>query len=172
MKAVPFLPPTVRQLCLILDIMNTDTGRVTACSSPSLLSTASTIARDVFDEGRCYTNRICPEGNNPETGGADLSWLTRGLGKDYLILQTMLRRWPGDEWSQGVLELVADIAKAHHISAESIESIIIDPATANRMYVPEEGYISAMQAQLSMPFMVASSTLILFPDLSGIRLTG
>lgn len=42
---------------------------------------------DALDEPRCYTGVICDD--------ADLSWLTRDLGKWYLTMETLMKHWPG-----------------------------------------------------------------------------
>ena len=104
--------------------------------------------RDALDEPRCYTGAICD--------GADLSWLTRDLGSDYLIMRTLLKHWPANMWVQTTAELVHNLSVEHSFGPEDVEEIIVDPPVRQRMWAPDEGFTSVTHAQFSVPYVVAS----------------
>ncbi len=119
--------------------------------------------RDALDEPRCYTGVIC--GNDGSNGSgetlirseeADLTWLTRDLGKRYLIMETLLKHWPANMWVQTSAELVHDLSVKHGFGPEDVEEILIDAPVLNRMWAPDEGFTSVTHAQFSIPYVVAA----------------
>lgn len=118
---------------------------------------------DALDEPRCYTGVICGgdsvNGDNEtttRTGEADLTWLTRDLGKEYLIMHTLMKHWPANMWVQTTAEIINNLSKEHGFGPEDIEEIIVDPPVRDRMWAPDEGFTSVTHAQFSVPFVVAS----------------
>ncbi|MDO4312016.1 MAG: MmgE/PrpD family protein [Eubacteriales bacterium] len=83
-------------------------------------------------------------------------WYTKDLGKRWLTLETLLKHWPANMWIQTPLELTEKLLEQHQIQKDDIAEIIVDPPTFMRMYYSDEGYSSMMQAQFSIPFMLAS----------------
>ncbi len=119
--------------------------------------------RDALDEPRCYTGVICgDDGSNGSgettirSGEADLTWLTRDLGKRYLIMETLLKHWPANMWVQTPVELIKDMSERHGFGAGDIEEIVVDPPVKGRMWAPDEGFTSVTHAQFSIPFVIAS----------------
>ena len=119
--------------------------------------------RVALDEPRCYTGVIC--GNDGSNGSgetlirseeADLTWLTRDLGKRYLIMETLLKHWPANMWVQTSAELVHDLSVKHGFGPEDVEEILIDAPVLNRMWAPDEGFTSVTHAQFSIPYVVAA----------------
>jgi len=103
---------------------------------------------DALDAPMCYTAAIC---EHPDT-----SWFTKDLGTKYLIMETLMKHWPANMWVQTSAELVHDIAAQNHLTPSDIESIIIDPPVAERMWAPDDGFSSITHAQFSIPFVIAS----------------
>lgn len=121
---------------------------------------------DGLDVPRCYTGTLCGDGGSHSSVGekiekttndADMTWLTRDLGKQYLIMETLLKAWPADMWSQGAVELVCKMAREDGFGPDDIAGITVDPATENRMWAPDEGFISTVQAQFSLPYSIAAA---------------
>ena len=119
--------------------------------------------RDALDEPRCYTGVICgDDGSNGSgettirSGEADLTWLTKDLGKRYLIMETLLKHWPANMWVQTPVELIKDMSERHGFGAGDIEEIVVDPPVKGRMWAPDEGFTSVTHAQFSIPFVIAS----------------
>ena len=119
--------------------------------------------RDALDEPRCYTGVVC--GNDGSNGSnattirsseADLSWLTKDLGKRYLIMETLLKHWPANMWVQTSVEIVKDLVEQHGFGPEDVEEITIDPPVMKRMWAPDDGFTSVTHAQFSIPFVIAS----------------
>lgn len=83
-------------------------------------------------------------------------WLTKDLGRRYLILETLLKHWPANMWVQSPLEAVAQIVEEHAVRAEDVEEVIVDPGTGDRMWASGDGFTSVTHAQFSIPYVVAS----------------
>ncbi|WP_300751650.1 MmgE/PrpD family protein [uncultured Oscillibacter sp.] len=120
--------------------------------------------RDALDESRCYRGIIC--GNDAANGDGDVivsgdesapTWFTRELGSRYFLTETVLRRWPAVLWVQAPAEAVARIAQEHAVCLEEIDEITVSPVTEGFTHAPENGYGSMLQAQTSIPFVVASA---------------
>lgn len=119
--------------------------------------------RDTLDVPRLYTGVICGDsardGNGDaleRAGEADVTWLTRDLGSRYLIMNTLLKRWPANLWLQTPLEIVSNLVQENQLTPDSIEEILLDPPIANRMFVPDEGFTSVTHAQFSAPYVLAA----------------
>ena len=90
------------------------------------------------------------------TSDPQRDWYTKDLGEHWLTKETLLKHWPANMWIQTPLELADIIRKKHGVRAEDIEEIIIDPQTIGRMFYDPKGYTSLVQAQFSVPFMMAT----------------
>jgi 2-methylcitrate dehydratase PrpD len=89
-------------------------------------------------------------------------WLTKGLGKDYLIMETLFKHWPVNMWVQQFIDLVDSIRKEEPIRVEDIVEIIVMPnfhKEASRMIFRPEGYSGIADAQFSIPYCIAVSLL-------------
>ncbi len=89
------------------------------------------------------------------TTAVDRTWLDRDMDQ-FLMMEILIKHWPANMWVQTPVELVDKITKEHHIRPEDIAEIMVDPPTQYRMHFYEEGFSSLMEAQFSMPFVVAS----------------
>lgn len=112
---------------------------------------------DCFDDTYSWDYHMCP---NPKH-----EWYTKDLGNFWLTCETLLKHWPANMWIQTSLELADILRKKHNIKAQNIEEIILDPPTKYRMFYDSKGYTSLVQAQFSIPFMLA--TYFLNPDQPG-----
>ena len=83
-------------------------------------------------------------------------WYTKELGSKWLTKETLLKHWPANMWIQTPLELADTMRRKYDIHAEDIEEIIVDPPTVARMFYDPKGYTSLVQAQFSIPFMLAT----------------
>ncbi|MCM1148731.1 MAG: MmgE/PrpD family protein [Butyricicoccus sp.] len=82
-------------------------------------------------------------------------WLNKDLDK-FLMMNILVKHWPANMWIQTPVEIVHDLAKEHRFNPDDIAGIVIDPPTQYRMQFYEEGFSSLMDAQFSMPFVIAS----------------
>lgn len=119
--------------------------------------------RDALDEPRCYTGVICGDdgqnGSNEttiRTGEADISWLTRDLGKRYLIMETLLKHWPANMWVQTPVEIAHELFVKYGFNPDDIEEITVDAPVRKRMWAPEEGFTSVTHAQFSIPYVISA----------------
>ena len=103
---------------------------------------------DCFDDTYSWDYHMCP---NPKR-----DWYTKDLGEKWLTMETLMKHWPANMWIQTPLELADVIRTKYGVKAEDIEEIILDPLIINRMYYDPKGYTSLVQAQFSVPFMLAS----------------
>ncbi len=87
-------------------------------------------------------------------------WMTKGLGKDYLIMETLFKYWPVNMWIQQHLDIVNEIMKEEKINADNVAEIIVSPSithkTCNRMIYRPEGYSGITDAQFSIPYCIAA----------------
>lgn len=84
------------------------------------------------------------------------NWYTKELGSKWLTKETLLKHWPANMWIQTPLELADMMRHKYQIQAEDIQEIVIDPPTFARMFYDSKGYTSLVQAQFSIPFMLAT----------------
>jgi len=85
----------------------------------------------------------------------DWDWLTKGLGKDYLIMETYFKHWPANMWIQQHLDAVDAMVKTENIEADDIAEIIVTPEFQHRMGFKPEGYSTNLDAQFSIPYCIA-----------------
>ena len=57
----------------------------------------------------------------------------------------------------------------HGIRPDEVEEIVLDPPTQYRMHSYEEGFSSLMEAQFSIPFVLAAACWIRSPAPTGTR---
>lgn len=88
---------------------------------------------------------------------ADLERLTRGLGKEYEVLNICMKRFPCHINAQAPIQAVQELRDEHSFRAEDIEEIVI--AGAERLVthhnIPEPKDV--LMGQYSVPFSVALS---------------
>ena len=89
------------------------------------------------------------------TTAVDRSWLDRDMDK-FMIMEILIKHWPANMWVQTPVELVDLMTKKYGIKPEDIEEIVVNPPSQYRMHCPEGGFSSLMEAQFSMPFVIAS----------------
>lgn len=83
-------------------------------------------------------------------------WLDKGLGKDFLIMETLYKHWPTNMWIQQPLDGIDTIMKKHKVSPDDVKQVIITPEMENRMAFHPEGYKSLVDAEFSIPYCVAA----------------
>ena len=103
---------------------------------------------DALDCPQCYTANI--------TDDFKEDWLTKDLGKRYLIMDTLMKHWPANMWVQTTAEIVHNLSVANGFGPDDVEEIIVDPPVRERMWAPDDGFTSVTHAQFSVPFVVAS----------------
>lgn len=84
-------------------------------------------------------------------------WYNCDLGKRWFILEILIKHWPANMWVQTPLEVVFDLVKKYQLTPEQIDEIIIDPPTQYRMNTGGDGFTSLMEAQFSIPYLIAVS---------------
>src|SRR5690242_7504838 len=85
----------------------------------------------------------------------DESHLTRGLGSDFVVLSTVLKRYPLHATAHAAVKAVRDLQAEHGFTAPEIEAITVtgNARMVERHNIPEPGDL--MLAQYSIPFCVA-----------------
>lgn len=106
---------------------------------------------DCFDIPYAYCEQL--------TKAVDRSWLNRGIEDTYYLMDILVKHWPANMWVQTPLELVNLLVKENNINAEDIEEIIVNPPTQYRMHFNADGFESLMEAQFSIPYVIAASLL-------------
>ena len=90
-------------------------------------------------------------------------WMTKGLGKDYLILETLFKHWPVNMWVQQYLDMLDAMMKEDKVRADDVSEIIVSPnmqhEQANRMIHRPEGYLGMTDAEFSIPYCLAAMLL-------------
>jgi 2-methylcitrate dehydratase PrpD len=102
---------------------------------------------DGFDIPYAYAEQLTSEPKR--------DWVIKDLDK-YLMLKILIKHWPANMWVQTPVEIVAELAKDHNIRPEDVAAIVVDPPTQFRMHFYEDGFSSLMEAQFSMPYVIAS----------------
>jgi len=85
----------------------------------------------------------------------DLAELTRGLGEDFVVSSTVLKRYPCHATAHAAVRAVRDLQAAHHFSAAEVEAITV---TGTARMVERHNILEPadlMLAQYSIPFSVA-----------------
>ncbi|NCB62993.1 MAG: MmgE/PrpD family protein [Clostridia bacterium] len=103
--------------------------------------------QDCFDIPYGYCEQL--------TKAVDRTWLDRDMDR-FLMLQILIKHWPANMWVQTPVEIVSEMVKKYGIQAADVEEIVVNPPTQYRMHCPEGGFSSLMEAQFSMPFVIAS----------------
>jgi len=85
----------------------------------------------------------------------DWEWLTKGLGTDYLIMETLFKHWPANMWIQQYLDAVDVIVRENKIGADDVEEVIVAPNYLRFMYHRPEGFDQILRAQFSIPYCIA-----------------
>jgi 2-methylcitrate dehydratase PrpD len=85
----------------------------------------------------------------------DWEWLTRDLGKKYLIMETLFKHWPANMWIQGPLDALDFLVKENNIDLSDIKEITLSPTTDMTMTFDAKGYHGALDAQFSVPYCFA-----------------
>ena len=86
----------------------------------------------------------------------DWAWLDKGLGKEYLILETYMKHWPVNMWVNQPVDGVDEIVSAQKIRAEDVEEITVEPIFENRVAYKPQGYNGNVDAQFSVPYCIAA----------------
>jgi 2-methylcitrate dehydratase PrpD len=82
-------------------------------------------------------------------------WVVKDLDQ-FLLMKILIKHWPANMWVQTPVEIVHDMAVRDKIKADYIEEIIVDPPTQARMHCYPDGFSSIMEAQFSMPYVIAA----------------
>jgi 2-methylcitrate dehydratase PrpD len=90
----------------------------------------------------------------------DWDWMAKGLGEEFLIMQTLFKRWPVNMWVQQFLDMTDDIRRTESFAVDDVDSITVTPnfqktQGASRMIVRPDGFLSTTDAQFSIPFCIA-----------------
>lgn len=90
----------------------------------------------------------------------DWEWLDKGLGDEFLVMQTLFKRWPVNMWVQQFLDMTDDIRRTETFDIADIEAITVTPdfrktKGASRMIIRTDGYLGTTDAQFSIPFCIA-----------------
>jgi 2-methylcitrate dehydratase PrpD len=91
--------------------------------------------------------------------------MTKGLGEDYLMMETIFKRWPVNMWIQQHMDIVDAIMKEEKVRAGDVAEIIVSPSLTKmggRMIYRSEGYLGITDAQFSIPYCLAA--LLLDPE--------
>jgi 2-methylcitrate dehydratase PrpD len=104
--------------------------------------------RDTLDAPRGYLDLI--------SDTPDRTWLKRGLGTEWLILETLLKHWPANMWVQTPLEALNAIVTKHPFQPADVVKIVVDPGFNGRFWKPWTGFDSITQAEFSIPFVLSA----------------
>lgn len=102
---------------------------------------------DVLDGENGYWNTISDQ--------CDRDWYVKGLGKDYLIMETLFKHWPANMWIQSPLDILEALVRDNKIKYTDISEIIVSPSFQNRMAYRPEGFIGMKDAEFSIPYCIA-----------------
>lgn len=86
----------------------------------------------------------------------DWEWLDKGLGKDFLILETYMKHWPVNMWVNQPLDGVDAIVTTENVDPGDVAEITVEPVFDNRVAYRPEGYDGNVDAQFSIPYCVAA----------------
>lgn len=107
--------------------------------------------KDCFDIPNAYCEQL--------TKSVDRTWLNRNLKDKFYMMDILVKHWPGNMWVQTPVELAGMLVKENDINPDEIEEIIVNPPTQYRMHFHEEGVESLMEAQFSIPYVIAAMLL-------------
>lgn len=107
--------------------------------------------KDCFDIPYAYCEQL--------TEAVDRNWLNKNLNEQFYMMDILVKHWPANMWVQTPVEMVLSMVKEHQIKVEEIEEIVINPPTQYRMHFYEDGFESLMEAQFSIPYVIAAALL-------------
>ena len=113
---------------------------------------------DVFSGERDFFFTFAPEANR--------ALLTRGLGRDYEIMQCGIKRWPAGGPIQAPLQILGELMKQHGFGAQDVESLAVrmpdnEHATVNNRKMPDicvQHLLAVMLLDGAMTFKSAHDT--------------
>ena len=82
-------------------------------------------------------------------------WYTKGLGKDFTIMETLFKHWPTNMWIQTPLDTLDALMRRDKIKVGDIAEILVSPQFEYRMGYKPEGYKSITEAEFSIPYCLA-----------------
>jgi 2-methylcitrate dehydratase PrpD len=95
------------------------------------------------------------------------NWYTKGLGKEYLLMDILVKRWPANMWIQQPLDILNTMIMEDGLKTEDIARINVYPSitkkTSSRMIYRPEGYQNMFDAEFSIPYCLAVLLLKLKP---------
>lgn len=100
---------------------------------------------------------------NQVSDRCDFDQFGRNLGSEYLILETLFKRWPANMWIQQPLDALDALKAVHGFGAGDIAEIVVDPNFRVRMTWEPDGFDGMLQAQYSIPYCLAARALDLEP---------
>lgn len=86
----------------------------------------------------------------------DWSWHEKGLGEEYLILQTYLKHWPANMWVQNHLEALDIICRSHKLCAKDVKAVRVTPAVPFLMEDYSLSTRGMLDAQFSIPYCLSA----------------
>lgn len=90
------------------------------------------------------------------TSEVDRTWLDRELKDHFYIMDILIKHWPANMWVNTPVEITGLLVQENKIDVDEIEEIIVNPPTQYRMHCFEEGFDSLMEAQFSIPYVIAA----------------
>ncbi len=86
----------------------------------------------------------------------DWDWLDRNLGKEFLIMETLIKHWPVNMWVQVPVDMIDLLVRENGLRADDIDLIEVSPfLPARGEDIPKEGFDSILRAQFNIPYCVA-----------------
>lgn len=104
--------------------------------------------KDCFDIPYAYCEQL--------TTQVTREWLDKNLHDEFYMMQILIKHWPANMWVNTPVEIVDLLVKENGIQPDDIQEIIVDPPTQYRMHFFEEGFESLMEAQFSIPYVIAA----------------
>jgi 2-methylcitrate dehydratase PrpD len=96
---------------------------------------------------------------NQVSDRCDFGQLERNLGDEFLIMETLFKRWPANMWIQQPLDALDALKSEYDFDADEIVEIVISPNFRVRMTNEPEGFEGMLQAQYSIPHCLAAHVL-------------
>lgn len=93
------------------------------------------------------------------TSAVDRTWLDRELDSHFYTMDILVKHWPANMWVNTPLEITKLLVEENNIDINEIKEITINPPTQYRMHFFEEGFESLMEAQFSIPYVIAVALL-------------
>ena len=83
-------------------------------------------------------------------------WYEKGLGEQFLIMETYFKHWPTNMWINQPLDCVDAIIRKHKVKPHDVERVVVNPKVENRMAIQADGYKSIVDAEFSIPYCIAT----------------